>query len=70
MTRGLQEPGPIFNGSVLTNHLASQVAQWQRIFLAMQEMRVRSLDREAPPEEEMATHSCILRLENPMDRGA
>ena len=27
---------------------------------AMQEMRVRSLGREDPLEEEMATHSCIL----------
>ena len=50
--------------------LASQVAQWQRIFLAMQEMWVQSLDQEDPLEEEMATHSSILLLENPMDGGA
>ena len=49
--------------------LASQVAQWQRIFLAMQEMWVWSLGWEDLPEEEMATVSSILHLENPMDRG-
>ena len=31
---------------------------------------VRSLGREGPLEESMATHSSILALENPMDRGA
>jgi len=36
---------------------------------AMQEMRVRSLGQEDPLEEGMATHSSILGLENPMDRG-
>ena len=36
----------------------------------MQEMRVRSLAWEDPLEEEMATHSSISWLENPMDRGA
>ena len=45
----------------------------------MEEMRVRFLGREDPleedpleedpPEEEMATHSSIFGLENPMDRG-
>ena len=42
----------------------SQVTQWQRICLAVQETnetRVRSLDREDPlEEEEMATHSSSL----------
>ena len=33
-------------------------------------MWVRSLGREDPLEEEMATHSSISCLENPMDRGA
>ena len=37
----------------------------------MQEMPwVRSLGREGPLEEGMVTHSSILALENPMDRGA
>ena len=31
---------------------------------------VRSLGREGPLEESMATHSSILALENPMDREA
>ena len=35
-----------------------------------QEMWVRSLGREDPLEKEIATHSNILCLENPMDRGA
>ena len=42
---------------------ASQVAQWQRIHLPMQETqetRVLSLGQEAPLEEEMATHSRLL----------
>ena len=37
---------------------------------AMQEMWVRSRDREDPLEEGMATHSSLSCLENPMDRGA
>ena len=37
----------------------------------MQEtLRVRSLHWEDPLEEGMATHSSILVLENPVDRGA
>ena len=42
---------------------ASQVAQWYRIYLPLQETQetqVRSLGWEDPLEEEMATHSCIL----------
>ena len=35
-----------------------------------QEMRVRSLGREDPLEEGMATHSSILAWRIPMDRGA
>ena len=35
-----------------------------------QEMLVRSLDWENPPEKGMATHSSILNLGNPLDRGA
>ena len=33
-------------------------------------MWVRSLGQEGPLEEGMATHSSILGLENPVDRGA
>ena len=37
---------------------------------AVWETWVRSLSWEDPLEKEMATHSSILALENPMDRGA
>ena len=37
---------------------------------AMQETSVRSLGPDDVMEKEMATHSSILCLENPMDRGA
>ena len=33
-------------------------------------MQVQSLGQEDPLEKEMATHSSILNLGNPMDRGA
>ena len=49
------------------------VVQWWRILLPVQEAReiqVWSLDREDPLEKEVATHSSILNLANPMDRGA
>ena len=36
----------------------------------MQETQVQSLDQKDPLEKEMATHSSILALGNPMDRGA
>ena len=36
----------------------------------MQETQFRSLGREDPLEKEMATHSSIQYLGNPMDRGA
>jgi len=36
----------------------------------IQEIWVLSLGWEDPLEKEMATHSSILRLENPMDRRA
>ena len=36
----------------------------------MQETWVQSLGQEDPLEEEIPTHSSILGLENPMDRGA
>ena len=47
---------------------ASLVAQTVKNLPATQETRVRSLGREDPLEEEMATHSSVL--ENPMDRRA
>ena len=36
----------------------------------MRETRVRSLGQEDPLEKKMATHSSMLCLENPKDRGA
>ena len=41
------------------------MAQWLRIHLPTQEAWVRSLDREDPPEKEMATSSSILAWEIP-----
>ena len=49
---------------------ASLVAQKVKNPLAMRETRVRSLGREDPLEEGMATYSSTLCPENPMDRGA
>ena len=49
------------HGSVVKNLPAMQETQ---------EMRVRSLGQDDPLEKEMATHSCIPCLKNPMDRGA
>ena len=46
-------------------HWASQVAQWLRIHLPMQEVRVQSLGGEDPLEEEMATSSSILAWKIP-----
>ena len=37
---------------------------------AKQETQVRSQDQEDPLEEDIATHSSILALKNPIDRGA
>ena len=48
-----------------SNTSASQVAQWQRIHLPVQETQVQSLGWEDPLEEEMATHSSILAWEIP-----
>ena len=47
---------------------ASQVAQWKRVCLPLQETQetwVRSLNQEDPLEGEMATHSSILTWEIP-----
>ena len=51
-----------------THTMVSQVAQWLRICPPVQEMEetwVRSLGREDPLEEEMATYSSILACESP-----
>ena len=45
------------------------VAQTVKRLPTMRETQVQSLDREDLLEKEMATHSSILGLENPMDRG-
>ena len=42
------------------------MAQEVKNLPAVQETRVRSLGREDPLEEEMATHSSILAWKNPM----
>ena len=41
------------------------MAQWQRICLTVQEMRVLSLGQEDPLEKGMATHSSLLAWEIP-----
>ena len=46
------------------------MAQTVKNLPAMQETWVQSLRREDPLEKGMATHSCILALGTPMDRGA
>ena len=58
-------PGEVWVCQLLINKRketlgASQVAQWKRICLPMQETQVPSLGWEDPLEEEMATHSSIL----------
>ena len=49
---------------------ASLIAQSVKNLPAMQETWVQSLNQEDPLEKEMATHSSIPCLENPMDREA
>ena len=49
---------------------ASLVAQMVKNLPAMWETWVRSLGWQAPLEEGMETHSCILAWKIPMDRGA
>ena len=46
------------------------VAQTVKHLPAVRETQVQSLGQEDPLEKEMATHSSILGLENPMDREA
>ena len=45
----------------------SLVSQMVKRLPTMWETRVQSLGQEDPLEKEMATHSSILGLENPMD---
>ena len=54
----------------LHTHGASLVAQIVKNLPAMRETRVRSLGRDDPLEEEMATRSSILAWEIPTDTGA
>ena len=49
--------------------LFSLVAQRLKRLPPMWETQVQSLGREDPLEKEMVTHSSVLALENPMDRG-
>ena len=49
----------VFNLGELHKSMASQVAQWQRICLPMQEMRVGSLGQGDLLEKEMATHPIL-----------
>ena len=59
-------------------HITNDVcySNWASLWLsgknlpAMQETQVRALGEEDPLEKEMVTHSSILFLGNPMDRGA
>ena len=50
--------------------MTSLVARMLNRQPTMQEIRVQSLGWEDPLEKEMATHSSILAMENPVDRGA
>ena len=45
--------------------MASQVTQWLKTCLPMQETLVRSLGQEGPLEKGMSTHSSILAWEIP-----
>ena len=45
--------------------MASQVAQWSRIRLAMQKIHVQFLGQENPLEQEMATNFSILTWKIP-----
>ena len=58
---GLQPAGPSWRfWTHEPPHGTSQVAQWWRIHLTIQETCIQSLGREDPLEKEMATHSNIL----------
>ena len=54
----------------LDQRYSEAMAQTVKRLPAMQETQVQFLGQEDPLEKEMAIHSSILCLENPMDRGA
>ena len=56
---------PILLNSIKDCMGASQVVQWKRICLPIQETWVQSLGWEDPLEKEMATHSSILAWKTP-----
>ena len=55
------------DGKMLKLHLREYVAQMVKNSCAMQETWVRSLTREDPLQEGMATHSSILAWRIPID---
>ena len=56
---------PIETGISTTSGWASQVAQWERTHLPMQETQVQSLVCEEPLEKGMATHCSVLAWKIP-----
>ena len=56
--------------TTFTFTLSLPIVQLVKNLPAVQETWVQSPGREDPLEKEMATHSSILGLENPMARGA
>ena len=56
---------PFYKGKVIVPIGASQVAQWLRNRLLVQETQVQSLGWEDTLEKEMAIHSRILAWETP-----
>ena len=69
LVRDLKKKSRVFNLiwflSLYSSLWASQVAQWWRICLPMQEMWVQFLGRENSLEEEMTTYSSILAWKIP-----
>ena len=51
-------------------NMRALLAQRVRDLPAMQETRVQSLNQGDTLQKRMATHTCVLALLNPMDRGA
>ena len=60
----------VIKGKNLHLRRTSLVAQTVKCLPTMQETRVQSLGLEELLEKEMATHSSILAMKNPMDGGA
>ena len=61
---------PLGIARVYQTDWASQVSQWKRTRLPIQEMQVRSLGQEDPLEEEIATPHQYSFLGDPMNRAA